>query len=138
MLLLVISEFEYLKLRKDNKLFSVLIFPRFLLFLPPSLSQSWGAEGYHLWVISGFGSQNTEIEPEPKSIVKQPGILLFQFIKSALTVNPCMVSLFNYNCFGVLLLFFSGFHIRIRLFLGHTCVEYTLKIGILSSFVYFL
>ncbi|XP_036186979.1 guanine nucleotide exchange factor subunit RIC1 isoform X8 [Myotis myotis] len=53
-------------------------------------SMSWGAEGYHLWVISGFGSQNTEIEPEPKSIVKQPGILLFQFIKSALTVNPCM------------------------------------------------
>ncbi|XP_016069729.1 PREDICTED: RAB6A-GEF complex partner protein 1 isoform X3 [Miniopterus natalensis] len=53
-------------------------------------SMSWGAEGYHLWVISGFGSQNTEIEPEPKSIVKEPGILLFQFIKSALTVNPCM------------------------------------------------
>nr|KAF6434367.1 RIC1-like protein, RAB6A GEF complex partner 1 [Molossus molossus] len=53
-------------------------------------SMSWGAEGYHLWVISGFGSQNTEIESEPKSIVKQPGILLFQFIKSALTVNPCM------------------------------------------------
>ncbi|XP_059512707.1 guanine nucleotide exchange factor subunit RIC1 isoform X5 [Myotis daubentonii] len=53
-------------------------------------SMSWGAEGYHLWVISGFGSQNTEIEPEPKSIVKQPGILLFQFIKSALTINPCM------------------------------------------------
>ncbi|XP_045436151.1 guanine nucleotide exchange factor subunit RIC1 isoform X8 [Pipistrellus kuhlii] len=53
-------------------------------------SMSWGAEGYHLWVISGFGSQNTELESEPKSIVKQPGILLFQFIKSALTVNPCM------------------------------------------------
>ncbi|XP_014391183.1 PREDICTED: RAB6A-GEF complex partner protein 1 isoform X4 [Myotis brandtii] len=53
-------------------------------------SMSWGAEGYHLWVISGCGSQNTEIEPEPKSIVKQPGILLFQFIKSALTINPCM------------------------------------------------
>ncbi|KAK1334506.1 hypothetical protein QTO34_005512 [Cnephaeus nilssonii] len=55
-------------------------------------SMSWGAEGYHLWVISGCGSQNTEIESEPKSIVKQPGILLFQFIKSALTVNPCMIS----------------------------------------------
>lgn len=101
MLLLVISEFEYLKLRKDNKtLFSFDFSPLYLLFLPPPLSQSWGAEGYHLWVISGLGSQNTEIEPEPKSIVKQPGILLFQFIKSALTVNPCMVSLFNYSCFG--------------------------------------
>uniref|UniRef100_A0A673VFU1 Guanine nucleotide exchange factor subunit RIC1 n=1 Tax=Suricata suricatta TaxID=37032 RepID=A0A673VFU1_SURSU len=53
-------------------------------------SMSWGAEGYHLWVISGFGAQNTEIESDSKSIVKQPGILLFQFIKSVLTVNPCM------------------------------------------------
>ncbi|XP_039737679.1 guanine nucleotide exchange factor subunit RIC1 isoform X5 [Pteropus medius] len=53
-------------------------------------SMSWGAEGYHLWVISGFGSQNTEIESDPNSIGKQPGILLFQFIKSVLTVNPCM------------------------------------------------
>uniref|UniRef100_A0A8C5YAC0 Guanine nucleotide exchange factor subunit RIC1 n=1 Tax=Microcebus murinus TaxID=30608 RepID=A0A8C5YAC0_MICMU len=53
-------------------------------------SMSWGAEGYHLWVISGFGSQNTEIESDLRSIVKQPSILLFQFIKSVLTVNPCM------------------------------------------------
>eukprot|EP00069_Balaena_mysticetus_P021287 bmy_03027T0 len=53
-------------------------------------SMSWGAEGYHLWVISGFGSQNTENESDSKSIVKQPSILLFQFLKSALTVNPCM------------------------------------------------
>uniref|UniRef100_A0A8C9JFH3 Guanine nucleotide exchange factor subunit RIC1 n=1 Tax=Panthera tigris altaica TaxID=74533 RepID=A0A8C9JFH3_PANTA len=53
-------------------------------------SMSWGAEGYHLWVISGFGAQSTEIESDSKSIVKQPGILLFQFIKSVLTVNPCM------------------------------------------------
>ncbi|XP_038193588.1 guanine nucleotide exchange factor subunit RIC1 isoform X2 [Arvicola amphibius] len=53
-------------------------------------SMSWGAEGYHLWVISGFGSQHTEIESDLRSIVKQPSILLFQFIKSVLTVNPCM------------------------------------------------
>nr|XP_021489938.1 RAB6A-GEF complex partner protein 1 isoform X5 [Meriones unguiculatus] len=53
-------------------------------------SMSWGAEGYHLWVISGFGSQHTEIEANIRSIVKQPSILLFQFIKSVLTVNPCM------------------------------------------------
>lgn len=91
MLLMVISEFEYLKPEKDNKLFTAFIsLP--LLYPPPSLSKSWGAEGYHLWVISGFGSQNAEIESDPKSIVKQPGILLFQFIKSVLTVNPCMVS----------------------------------------------
>uniref|UniRef100_F6SLW1 Guanine nucleotide exchange factor subunit RIC1 n=1 Tax=Callithrix jacchus TaxID=9483 RepID=F6SLW1_CALJA len=53
-------------------------------------SMSWGAEGYHLWVISRFGSQNTEIESDLRSVVKQPSILLFQFIKSVLTVNPCM------------------------------------------------
>ncbi|XP_048662765.1 guanine nucleotide exchange factor subunit RIC1 isoform X4 [Marmota marmota marmota] len=53
-------------------------------------SMSWGAEGYHLWVISGFGSQHIEIESDLRNIVKQPSILLFQFIKSVLTVNPCM------------------------------------------------
>uniref|UniRef100_A0A8C0Q3D1 Guanine nucleotide exchange factor subunit RIC1 n=1 Tax=Canis lupus familiaris TaxID=9615 RepID=A0A8C0Q3D1_CANLF len=53
-------------------------------------SMSWGAEGYHLWVVSGFGAHNPGIEYDSKSVVKQPGILLFQFIKSVLTVNPCM------------------------------------------------
>ncbi|XP_044920942.1 guanine nucleotide exchange factor subunit RIC1 isoform X8 [Mustela putorius furo] len=53
-------------------------------------SMSWGAEGYHLWVVSGFGAHNTGIESDSKSVVKQPGLLLFQFIKSVLTVNPCM------------------------------------------------
>lgn len=53
-------------------------------------SMSWGAEGYHLWVISGFGSQHTQIDTDLGSAVKEPSILLFQFIKSVLTVNPCM------------------------------------------------
>ncbi|XP_044121945.1 guanine nucleotide exchange factor subunit RIC1 isoform X4 [Neovison vison] len=53
-------------------------------------SMSWGAEGYHLWVVSGFGAHNTGMESDSKSVVKQPGLLLFQFIKSVLTVNPCM------------------------------------------------
>ncbi|PIO33587.1 hypothetical protein AB205_0004340, partial [Aquarana catesbeiana] len=48
---------------------------------------SWGPEGYHLWVIaansSGHGTND-------KAVPKQSGILQFQFIKSALTVNPCM------------------------------------------------
>uniref|UniRef100_A0A5F8H322 Guanine nucleotide exchange factor subunit RIC1 n=1 Tax=Monodelphis domestica TaxID=13616 RepID=A0A5F8H322_MONDO len=52
--------------------------------------KSWGAEGYHLWVISGFGSQNADVESDIKNTANQPGILQFQFIKSALTVNPCM------------------------------------------------
>uniref|UniRef100_A0A6Q2YDY7 Protein RIC1 homolog n=1 Tax=Esox lucius TaxID=8010 RepID=A0A6Q2YDY7_ESOLU len=38
-------------------------------------SMCWGAEGYHLWVIT--------------SKEEQAGILQFHFIKSALTVNPC-------------------------------------------------
>ncbi|XP_028750403.1 guanine nucleotide exchange factor subunit RIC1 isoform X2 [Peromyscus leucopus] len=53
-------------------------------------SMSWGAEGYHLWVISGLGPQHTEIESDLRSIDKEPSLLLFQFIKSVLTVNPCM------------------------------------------------
>ncbi|XP_052043457.1 guanine nucleotide exchange factor subunit RIC1 isoform X2 [Apodemus sylvaticus] len=53
-------------------------------------SMSWGAEGYHLWVISGLASQHTQTETDLRSSVKQPSILLFQFIKSVLTVNPCM------------------------------------------------
>ncbi|XP_042542865.1 guanine nucleotide exchange factor subunit RIC1 isoform X4 [Dipodomys spectabilis] len=55
-------------------------------------SMSWGAEGYHLWVISGFTSQPTDIDADIRNIIKQPSILLFQFIKSVLTVNPCMIS----------------------------------------------
>lgn len=53
-------------------------------------SMCWGAEGYHLWVISGSDSQHTSHETDLRSTVKQPSILLFQFIKSVLTVNPCM------------------------------------------------
>ncbi|XP_035379345.1 guanine nucleotide exchange factor subunit RIC1 isoform X1 [Electrophorus electricus] len=51
-------------------------------------SMSWGAEGYQLWVISG--SQAGRIEGEeglPR--LRQAAILQFQFIKSALTANPC-------------------------------------------------
>uniref|UniRef100_A0AAY4DW43 Protein RIC1 homolog n=1 Tax=Denticeps clupeoides TaxID=299321 RepID=A0AAY4DW43_9TELE len=46
-------------------------------------SMSWGAEGYHLWVLS------SNKETMSTSKLKQAGILQFQFIKSALTVNPC-------------------------------------------------
>nr|XP_025953250.1 RAB6A-GEF complex partner protein 1 isoform X3 [Dromaius novaehollandiae] len=53
-------------------------------------SMSWGSEGYHLWVIDGNCSQNTKPERDVKHDGHQFGILQFQFIKSALTVNPCM------------------------------------------------
>lgn len=49
-------------------------------------SMSWGVEGYHLWVISSSDSTVTEEEEEK---LQQNTILQFQFIKSALTVNPC-------------------------------------------------
>ncbi|RXN13604.1 RAB6A-GEF complex partner 1 [Labeo rohita] len=52
-------------------------------------SMSWGVEGYHLWVIG-----STDATPVPDGVegdekLQQAGILQFQFIKSALTVNPC-------------------------------------------------
>ncbi|CAM4663263.1 unnamed protein product [Leuciscus chuanchicus] len=50
-------------------------------------SMSWGVEGYHLWVISS--SDSTPVEAEGDEKLQQAGILQFQFIKSALTVNPC-------------------------------------------------
>ncbi|XP_009667391.2 guanine nucleotide exchange factor subunit RIC1 isoform X2 [Struthio camelus] len=53
-------------------------------------SMSWGSEGYHLWVIDGSCLQNTRPEGDAKNEARQFGILQFQFIKSALTVNPCM------------------------------------------------
>ncbi|XP_016894342.1 guanine nucleotide exchange factor subunit RIC1 isoform X2 [Cynoglossus semilaevis] len=58
-------------------------------------SMCWGAEGYHLWVIPSRQEKKRQeeqqdmemVEPPPSSL--QAGILQFQFIKSALTVNPC-------------------------------------------------
>lgn len=61
--------------------------------------QSWGAEGYHLWVIPNKRErrrpeeqqqQEEEMVTPPHSSL-QAGILQFHFIKSALTVNPCTV-----------------------------------------------
>ncbi|KAM8827746.1 guanine nucleotide exchange factor subunit RIC1 isoform 1-T1 [Spinachia spinachia] len=71
-------------------------------------SMSWGAEGYHLWVLPNKHERQGEEEEEQQQEDKedkeegeegemasspqpsvQAGILQFQFIKSALTVNPC-------------------------------------------------
>ncbi|CAB1318158.1 unnamed protein product [Coregonus sp. 'balchen'] len=55
-------------------------------------SMCWGAEGYHLWVITSKEEaelvENMEEAPPPTQ-TQQAGILQFHFIKSALTVNPC-------------------------------------------------
>ncbi|XP_027736840.1 RAB6A-GEF complex partner protein 1 isoform X3 [Empidonax traillii] len=53
-------------------------------------SMTWGSEGYHLWVIDGISSSNMKPGRDANSKAQQFGILQFQFIKSALTVNPCM------------------------------------------------
>uniref|UniRef100_A0A8C5BGM0 Protein RIC1 homolog n=1 Tax=Gadus morhua TaxID=8049 RepID=A0A8C5BGM0_GADMO len=50
-------------------------------------SMSWGAEGYHLWVVPKLNEQMAD-PPAPCS-PPRVGILQFHFIKSALTVNPC-------------------------------------------------
>ncbi|XP_024155254.1 guanine nucleotide exchange factor subunit RIC1 isoform X2 [Oryzias melastigma] len=57
-------------------------------------SMSWGAEGYHLWVLpSNQGRRRKEEhsmeEDSPPHPFLRAGILQFHFIKSALTVNPC-------------------------------------------------
>ncbi|MBN3306644.1 RIC1 protein, partial [Amia calva] len=52
-------------------------------------SMSWGAEGYHLWVISIDGTGSPDSGMETRVSLKQATILQFNFIKSALTVNPC-------------------------------------------------
>ncbi|XP_072715119.1 guanine nucleotide exchange factor subunit RIC1 isoform X1 [Ciconia boyciana] len=52
-------------------------------------SMTWGSEGYHLWVIDG-NSSNMKPERDANNEARQFGILQFHFIKSALTVNPCM------------------------------------------------
>ncbi|NXA28691.1 RIC1 protein, partial [Ibidorhyncha struthersii] len=53
-------------------------------------SMTWGSEGYNLWVIDGNSSSNTKPERDADNEAHQFGILQFHFIKSALTVNPCM------------------------------------------------
>nr|XP_046230792.1 guanine nucleotide exchange factor subunit RIC1 [Scatophagus argus] len=68
-------------------------------------SMSWGAEGYHLWVLPNKQERRRQEqqqrqeeegeEEEEEEMVAPPhtslqaGILQFHFIKSALTVNPC-------------------------------------------------
>ncbi|KAM6362965.1 guanine nucleotide exchange factor subunit RIC1 isoform 2-T2 [Pluvialis apricaria] len=53
-------------------------------------SMTWGSEGYNLWVIDGNSSSNMKPERDANNEARQFGILQFHFIKSALTVNPCM------------------------------------------------
>ncbi|XP_076842410.1 guanine nucleotide exchange factor subunit RIC1 [Brachyhypopomus gauderio] len=49
----------------------------------------WGAEGYHLWVIGSSHVASMKEGEDRLLRLQQAAILQFQFIKSALTVNPC-------------------------------------------------
>lgn len=62
------------------------------LFPPPVLSMEWGLEGYQLWVVcqeeqsvNGFA----ETKEDNHSITN---VMQLQFVKSALTVNPCVTN----------------------------------------------
>lgn len=85
---------------------------RFLLLLFFCI-QTWGSEGYHLWVIDG-NSSNIKPERDANNEAHQFGILQFHFIKSALTVNPCMVSFVWINI--LILEHLSSFQVTSELF----------------------
>ena len=53
------------------------------------LLQEWGLEGYHLWLVC---SQTEEDESGLYETIDKSHLIQLQFVKSALTVNPCMVS----------------------------------------------
>ena len=51
--------------------------------------QEWGLEGYQLWLVS---SQTEEDDSGLYETIDRSHLIQLQFVKSALTVNPCMVS----------------------------------------------
>ncbi|XP_048255713.1 guanine nucleotide exchange factor subunit RIC1-like isoform X1 [Haliotis rufescens] len=71
------------------------------LYPSPVKSMEWGLEGYHLWMISTLCEGGTtqekkgEGEENGEGIYEQchkSNLLQFQFLKSALSVNPCMAN----------------------------------------------
>ena len=57
------------------------------LFYP---TQEWGCEGYHLWMVSDKPKDAPSISENQHSL---PRLLQLQFVKAAVSVNPCVVSL---------------------------------------------
>ncbi|WAR23821.1 RIC1-like protein [Mya arenaria] len=49
----------------------------------------WGLEGYHLWMI---GTQDAAEEAGQYETVNRSDLIQLQFVKSCLTVNPCMTN----------------------------------------------
>lgn len=50
----------------------------------------WSAEGYQLWLINKVSTENNS-NPESTDNDFKYNIVQLDFVKSALTVNPCMV-----------------------------------------------
>nr|XP_006817611.1 PREDICTED: protein RIC1 homolog [Saccoglossus kowalevskii] len=50
-------------------------------------SMEWGMEGYHLWVTT---TPKLSSNGKRKSVVSPGGLIQLQFVKSSLTVNPCI------------------------------------------------
>ena len=73
-----------------------------LLCICSLLLQEWGLEGYQLWLVC---SQTQEDDSGLYETINQSQLIQLQFVKSALTVNPCMVCRIHYfNIFSSLLI----------------------------------
>ncbi|CAE1329860.1 RIC1 [Acanthosepion pharaonis] len=63
------------------------------LYPSPVRSMEWGIEGYHLWIVCDCFSDDDNSSAEDENS-KEGGIstqlIQMQFVKSTLTVNPCM------------------------------------------------
>ncbi|KAL4236739.1 WD40 repeat protein [Mactra antiquata] len=63
----------------------------YLRLFPPSVkSMEWGLEGYHLWMIGTIENENGDTGQY--TTVDKTEIIQLQFVKSSLTVNPCMTN----------------------------------------------
>lgn len=65
------------------------------LYPSPVRSMEWGIEGYHLWIVCDCFSDDDNSSAEDENS-KEGGIstqlIQMQFVKSTLTVNPCMAN----------------------------------------------
>ena len=59
---------------------------------PCGLFQEWGCEGYHLWMVSDKPKEALASSEHQHML---PRLLQLQFVKAAVSVNPCVVSLAN-------------------------------------------
>lgn len=57
-----------------------------------NVAQEWSAEGYQLWMLHESPDDAALAEENGKEFsVKKQSLVQLEFVKSPLTVNPCMV-----------------------------------------------